>query len=154
MGLETFKRLISETRPGLSEEELRRLYRNASDDEDLKKAFGEAINAELAQFIAKREMRDRLETEVARGLSHHKVGKELLSIDSREVMRRLPPDAALIDIVRYTSINCKAVIGKGDPLQGGERYLAFVVDGSRPQSVRMVDLGKAGSIDRMILNCR
>jgi CHAT domain-containing protein len=62
----------------------------------------------------------------------------------------MPAGAALIEFVRFDQFDFRAIPGRGEPKWKPARYVAFVLHAERPDDVRMVDLGNADAIDRLI----
>ncbi|MBD2546409.1 CHAT domain-containing protein, partial [Planktothricoides raciborskii] len=73
-------------------------------------------------------------------LSHQKVNRDL-------VAAQLPDGSALVEFVRFQRQSVGAL--KGEKWQQ-ERYLAFVVMAHQPEQVRLVDLGEAEPLDKLI----
>src|SRR5439155_17706553 len=55
---------------------------------------------------------------------------------------------------RFELFDFQAVPGRGASCWRPARYLAFVLPAGEPDSVRMIDLGEAGPIDRLVADFR
>ncbi len=74
---------------------------------------------------------------------------------SREaVALALPEDSVLVEFVRFHVLNFEAVPARGEPRWKPAHYLAFVLRSGEPDNVRMIDLGEADPIDKMIATFR
>ncbi|MEJ7636771.1 MAG: CHAT domain-containing protein [Singulisphaera sp.] len=74
--------------------------------------------------------------------------------DRRAVALGLPGGAALVEFLRFEVHDFLAVPARGQPTWKPARYLAFVMSAGEPDDVRMVDLGEAEPIDRLIADYR
>ncbi len=100
-------------------------------------AFAERLTALQAE-------RERLEAELARLVPQLDFALRLRSVDMEAVSGRLPEGATLVEFVRFDLLAEQTRKG---------RYLAFTLPAARRQ-VRMVDLGEAGRIDRLVRQFR
>ncbi len=100
-------------------------------------AFAERLTALQAE-------RERLEAELARLVPQLDFARRLQSVNVEAVGGRLPEGAALVEFVRFDLLAERRRKG---------RYLAFTLPASEGQ-VRMVDLGEAGRIDRLVRQFR
>jgi CHAT domain-containing protein/tetratricopeptide (TPR) repeat protein len=98
--------------------------------------------------------RDRLEAELARSIPEVDLARRLRSADGETVARALPQGAALIEFVRLPVHDFHAVPARGEPDVLPPRYVAFVLAGGNPDGVRLVDLGAAEAIERMLAEFR
>jgi CHAT domain-containing protein/tetratricopeptide (TPR) repeat protein len=98
--------------------------------------------------------RDKLEAELARQVPEMNVTPQLESIDHRRVADSLPSGSALVEYLRFDVFDFKAMHSRGDPRWQPARYLAFVLPAGRPDQVRMIDLGEAEPIDRLVADFR
>jgi tetratricopeptide (TPR) repeat protein len=115
------------------------------------------------------EQRDALETRLARQIPEMRLQRHLRDVNRQAVARNLPPDAALVEIVRFNVFDFQAAGERLDeshwrpPRQWQPaRYLALVVraagceDGSRgldgdgESPCEMIDLGEAEPIDKLV----
>jgi len=106
---------------------------------------------ELADWEAQRE---GLEAELARQIPEMNLEKKLRDADRRAVALNLREGVALVEFVRFPVFDFKAVPARGEPRWKAARYVAFVLAGSEPDEVKMIDLGEAESIDRLIAGFR
>ena len=125
----------------------------------------EALRAhrqELAEWSAQK---DWLEAELARQIPEMTLRQQLYSAECQSIASRLPADAALIEFIRFRKFDFlrnphQKVTKTWDRTlrrydEGDRaRYLAFVLRAGEPNHVRMLDLGAADSIDRMIVAFR
>jgi CHAT domain-containing protein len=66
----------------------------------------------------------------------------------------LPEGVALVEFVRFRVSDFRAVRTLGEKRWQAERYVAFVLRAGDPDDVRMIDLGEAEPIDRLIADFR
>jgi len=71
-----------------------------------------------------------------------------------DVAAELPAGSILIEFVRFDVFNFKAIPAKGEAQWQSARYLAFILPAGQPESVEMVDIGKAEYIDSLIQEFR
>lgn len=94
---------------------------------------------------------DELETELNRTLqttlgANRPLGFDTLNLDS--LARKLPADAALIELVQYAPFDFQA---RGqEKLWQASHYAAFVLRGGEQTQLTLVDLGAAEPIDRLV----
>jgi CHAT domain-containing protein/tetratricopeptide (TPR) repeat protein len=91
-----------------------------------------------------------LEVELSRAIPELGLEQRLLAADRRAVASALPAGAALVEFVRFDLFDFLAVRPREEDLWKPARYLAFVVRPEEPEAVRMIDLGAAEPIDRLI----
>jgi len=107
----------------------------------------EAHRELVKQWNAKKK---RLEAELARQIPEMRLEEKLRSADLHAVARKITDNGTLVEFVRFDLFDFKAVPAKGEQTWKAARYLAFVIPAKQPDSVRMIDLGEAEPIDRMI----
>jgi CHAT domain-containing protein/tetratricopeptide (TPR) repeat protein len=105
----------------------------------------------LAEWNAQKEW---LEADIARRVPETNLEQKLRSIDHQVVAMAMPVGAALIEFVRFNVFDFKAVPARKELQWKPARYLAFVILAREPETVEMIDLGKAEPIDRMIATFR
>jgi CHAT domain-containing protein/tetratricopeptide (TPR) repeat protein len=98
--------------------------------------------------------RERLEAELARQVPEMNLEQQLQSADHRAVALGLPAGVALVEFFRFDVFDFKAVPARGEAQWQPARYLAFVLPGGEADAVRMIDLGPADEIDRLIADFR
>ncbi len=108
---------------------------------------GEAHRRRLAMWQARQAA---LELELSRAIPELGLEQRLLAADRRAVAAALPAGAALVEFVRFDLFDFLAVRPREADLWKPARYLAFVVRPEAPDAVRMIDLGAAEPIDRLI----
>jgi CHAT domain-containing protein/tetratricopeptide (TPR) repeat protein len=91
----------------------------------------------------------RLEANLSQEVVEARPVALLRGVDVQAVAAALPPDAVLVELIAYKDVAVQQFIT--DP--GSTRYLAFVIPGD-PGPVRMVDLGPADVIDRLVAGFR
>jgi hypothetical protein len=98
--------------------------------------------------------RARLQEELSRQVRGLDIAGVLRTADRRTVAARLPSDSVLVEFVRFRLRRFGAVAARGEPLWGPDRYLAFVLHaggtGGGEPDLRMIDLGDAEPIDRLL----
>jgi CHAT domain-containing protein/tetratricopeptide (TPR) repeat protein len=95
-----------------------------------------------------------LELDLSRAIPELALEQRLLAADRRAVAAALPAGAALVEFVRFDLFDFLAVRSRGEKEWKPARYLAFVVRPEKPDAVRMIDLGEAEPIDRLIRQFR
>ncbi len=97
--------------------------------------------------------KERLEAELAGVIPAMDLLRRLRSVDHHVVARLLSANGVLVEFVRCPVYNFSAT-----PLNESrwkpDRYLAFVLPGGKPAHVRLIDLGDAELIDRMVAEFR
>ena len=106
---------------------------------------------QLAEWTAQEE---RLEAELARQIPEMNLEQKLRAADRRAVALGLPEGVALVEFVRFHVFDFQAVPARGESQWKPARYVAFVLPAGEPDDVRMIDLGEAEPIDRMIADFR
>jgi len=105
----------------------------------------------LAEWEAKKE---GLEAGLARQIPEMNLEQKFRAADRRAVALNLPEGVALVEFVRFPVCDFQAVPARGEPEWKPARYVAFVLPGGAPDDVRMIDLGEAEPIDRLIADFR
>ena len=98
--------------------------------------------------------RDRLEVDLAQQIPEMNLERKLRAADRRAVALALDAGVALVEFVRFDEFDFHAVPSRGEPRWKPARYLAFVLRAGEPDAVRVIDLGEADPIDRMIADFR
>jgi CHAT domain-containing protein len=111
----------------------------------------EAYERRLVDWLAQKE---KLETELAWQIPEMNLERQLRAADRRAVALALPEGAALVEFVRFPVLDFRAVPARGEEPWNPDRYVAFVLRAGDPDDVRMIDLGEAGPVDRMIADFR
>jgi hypothetical protein len=110
-----------------------------------------AHGRQLAQWAA---VKERLETDLARQIPEMNLQQKLQKADRRAVAEALNEGACLVEFVHFPVCDFKAVPARGGVWWHPSHYLAFVLHARQPDRVRMIDLGEAGAIDRLIAEFR
>jgi CHAT domain-containing protein/Tfp pilus assembly protein PilF len=111
----------------------------------------EAHRQRLAEWEARK---DRLEADLARRIPEMNVEQRLRAADRRAVALDLPEGITLVEFVRFRMRDFRAVRARNEEQWKEWRYLAFVLPARAPDDLRMIDLGEADPIDRMIADFR
>lgn len=98
--------------------------------------------------------RQQMETELARQIPEINLEQNLRAADRRAIALALGEGVALVEFVRLNVFDFRAVPARGELRWKPARYLAFVLSADDPEDVRMVDLGEAAPIDRLIADFR
>jgi len=98
--------------------------------------------------------RERLEAELTRQIPEVNLEQRLRTADRHGVAKSLPPGCALVEFVRCQIRDFKALAVQGQPRWQPARYLAFVLLAGAAHQVRLLDLGDAARIDRLIAGFR
>jgi tetratricopeptide (TPR) repeat protein/CHAT domain-containing protein len=98
--------------------------------------------------------KETLEAELARQIPEMNLLPALRAADHRAVAAALPEGTALVEFVRFNVFDFGAVPARAEAEWHPARYLAFVLPGSGPDGVRMLDLGEADGIDRLLADFR
>jgi CHAT domain-containing protein len=101
-----------------------------------------------------RQQADGLESELARGIPEMSLSTRLRVADTAAVAASLSSGTTLIDFVRFHSFDFRAVPAKGESQWRPPRYAAFVLSNETAGAVRLIDLGEAQAIDRLIARFR
>ena len=88
--------------------------------------------------------RDRRESELARQIPELDFERRLRSVECQAVARTLPPDACLVELIRYYDFD----FDTGDVTHA--RYAAFVLAAHPRDTVQLIDLGQTEPIERPI----
>jgi CHAT domain-containing protein/tetratricopeptide (TPR) repeat protein len=105
----------------------------------------------LAEWSAQKE---RQESELACQIPEMNLEQKLRASDRRAVALGLPEGVTLVEFVRFPVRDFRAVPVRGQRRWKVARYVAFVLRAGDPDDVRMIDLGEAEPIDRLIADFR
>ncbi len=97
---------------------------------------------------------ERLEQELAPQIPEMNLERRLRAADRRAVALALPQGITLVEFVHFYVTDFRAAAARGKSGSEPARYLAFVISAGEPDDVRMLDLGEAKPIDRMIADFR
>ena len=126
--------------------------------ENLRAQIGQRIlwgpkvtNSEIHQqtIATLNNRKETLEKELALQIPEMNLKRQILKSDWRAIAHALPQDSALVEFVRYTPIDFKAILAP-DGAQKLPRYLAFILRSREPNELHALDLGDAQKIDRLI----
>src|SRR6516162_6314179 len=70
--------------------------------------------------------------------------------DCRAIATLLAPDSALIEFVRFSVVDFRKLVSEKKAEAGEARYVAFCLLADEPERVRLVTLGEAEPIDRLV----
>ncbi|UKP01079.1 CHAT domain-containing protein [Nostoc sp. UHCC 0870] len=73
-----------------------------------------------------------------------------LNFDRQVIATALPPDSILLEFVRFDVFDFQAIPANDETQWYPSRYLVFVFKAGQPDTVEMVDLGAAATIDQLI----
>jgi len=99
-------------------------------------------------------LKERLEAELAQEIPEMNLEQDLRAVDLSVVAQALPGQSVLVEFVRFNVFNFKAVPARNESKWKPARYMAFIIPVAQPDNVRMIDLGEAKPIDRMIAALR
>ena len=98
--------------------------------------------------------RERLEADLVRQIPEVNLEQRLRAADRHMIAKSLPQDSALVEFVRCEIRDFRAVPARGEQGWQPARYLAFVLLAGAADRVRLLDLGDAARIDRLIAGFR
>jgi tetratricopeptide (TPR) repeat protein len=100
------------------------------------------------------EQKQRLEVELASQVPEMNLDARLQVSDHRAVALALPSKSCLVEFVRFLPLDFSRTATTHEPALLRSRYLAFVLPAGEPDGVRMIDLGEAEVIDRLVAEFR
>lgn len=100
------------------------------------------------RIVALENAVEDLEAHIARTSPAVGLEQRLRHATRASIAAALPPDAALVELVRFDVLNFEAVAPRKS--WNPPRYAAFVIQGGKPDDVVLLDLGDAQAIDRKI----
>lgn len=106
---------------------------------------------QLAEWIRRKDL---LEVELAGRIPEMRIDKQLRRADEQAIAAHIPENSALIEFIRFDVRDFSAVPTRGERLWKPARYVAFVLAAGKPNDVRMIDLGEAVPIERLIADLR
>ncbi|MBD2491361.1 CHAT domain-containing tetratricopeptide repeat protein [Aulosira sp. FACHB-615] len=80
--------------------------------------------------------------------------KELQNADYRTVALELPESTTLVEFVRFNVFNFKSIPTNNESQWFPPRYLAFILPAREAEHLKMIDLGEAEPIDRLVRKFR
>ena len=110
----------------------------------------EGTQTDTNRFVQMEKQIAGIEAELAQQLPEVRIDNLLKSAERRGVAEALPEGAVLVEFVRFSARD----FGAAPRLAGSTRYAAFVLRASEPDQVRLIDLGEAESIDRLVSQFR
>ena len=93
---------------------------------------------------------ERLEEELAEHIPELAVRSRQGTADRRAVAGALPAGSALVEYVRVPIWDFATLFTQAEPVAPPARYVAFVLPAGQPEAVRLIDLGPAEAIDRLV----
>jgi len=114
----------------------------------------DGLESHLQRLAGLNAQKERLEADLARQIDEMNLEQKLKAADRRAVALNLPEGVALVEFVRLPVFDFQAVPARGESYWKPARYVAFILPASEPDNVRMIDLGEAESIDRLIADFR
>ncbi|MHC5863290.1 CHAT domain-containing protein, partial [Nostoc sp.] len=76
------------------------------------------------------------------------------TFDRQAIVAALPPNSILVEFVRFDAFDFQAISANGETQWHSARYLAFILTAGKLDTVQMIDLGTADTIDRLIIAFR
>jgi hypothetical protein len=114
----------------------------------------EALKSHERLLAEWEERANRLEAELAERIPELEIRRRLATLDRWAVADALPSGGALIEFVRLPVWDFRALFTQAEPAAPSARYLAFVLSAGQPEAVRLIDLGPAEAIDRLVAEHR
>lgn len=114
----------------------------------------ESVKADTQVLMAWNAYKNRLEAELAAEVPEMNLETKLQAADRRAVALALPPEVVLVEFVRMDPFDFQALPARGQRQWQPARYVAFVLKSNQAEEVRLVDLGEAEPIDRLIADFR
>lgn len=96
------------------------------------------------------EKKARLEAELSRAMPEMRLEQYPNKATVEQVAEALPAETVLLEYVRIEPYNFKAVLSKEEHERLAPRYIAFLLQAGKPESLQMLDLGEAQAIDKSI----
>jgi tetratricopeptide (TPR) repeat protein len=100
------------------------------------------------------EEKERLEAELARAIPAMRLELRMRELSGQMVRSLLPAHSALVEIVRFGLLDFELLQAGEERPAANYRYWAFVVRPEPHESLRLVDLGAAEEIDRLVARYR
>src|SRR5262249_51195483 len=97
---------------------------------------------------------DRLEADLARQIPEIETQRRLRAVSRQALAAALPARSVLIEFVRCRIYDFTTLFTDDESPPEQARYLAFVLPAGEPERVTLIDLGDAGSLDRLIVEFR
>jgi tetratricopeptide (TPR) repeat protein len=110
----------------------------------------EGLEAHRELLVEWNGRKERLEAELARQIPEMNLEHQLRAAGRQAVAVLLPEGSALVEFVRFGVFDFEAVPARGERQWRPARYLAFVLPAGQPEQVKMLDLGEAAPIDRLL----
>jgi CHAT domain-containing protein/tetratricopeptide (TPR) repeat protein len=93
---------------------------------------------------------EKLEKQLSRDIPELETDEEVRVVDSMTVSLALPPGATLIEFLRFNIFSFSGLENDWKPAH----YAAFVIRSGQSNAVRMVDLGEASAVERIVFDFR
>jgi CHAT domain-containing protein len=97
-----------------------------------------------------RDESDRLLAELAQTIPELRVQQQLQTVNRAAIAAALPADTTLIEFVCFRTYDFARGFRRQEVPWGPIRYLAFVLPTQQPEALRIIDLGEAEPIERLI----
>jgi tetratricopeptide (TPR) repeat protein len=114
----------------------------------------EGLGAHHEMLAGWAEEKERLEAELARAIPGMRLEQRMRELSGPLVRSLLPEGSALVEIVRFGLLHFALPAAGEKPPEAKYRYWAFVLRPEPHESLRLVDLGDAEEIDRLVANYR
>ena len=156
MAYSQWQSLLSDRHPHLREEIKR--YANLAEEVSHKTLAGPTPGDDPRRHLQiLRDMESRLDdlyAELARQLPELALEKRLLDVDRQVVALALSEGTTLVEFLQLSEVDFKAIRARGESQWKAARYLAFVLQAGEPDAVRIINLGLAEPINKMIATFR
>ncbi len=110
---------------------------------------GEQLSGYRAELARVTQEREEVERSLSRQMPEMNLQMHLNHASREAIAQALPKGSTLVEFVRFSVFNFKAVKAHGDKQLFPARYLAFVLPAGEAAGVEMIDLGEAEEIDRL-----
>ncbi len=110
----------------------------------------ESIETHQQRLIEWNAQKERLEAELARQIPEMNLAQQLRQVNRHAIAGQLPHDALLVEFVQFDVFDFHAIAARDESQWKPAHYVAFVLPGSDPDRVKLIDLGEAEPIDKLI----
>ena len=94
--------------------------------------------------------KEHVEAELSRQIPEMKLQQNIANANRTLIANNLPSESMLLEFFRYHEVDFKAIPAKGERIIKSTRYCAFIMPSGQPDNVKLIDLGEADEIDRLI----
>ncbi|MGK7897926.1 MAG: CHAT domain-containing protein [Xenococcus sp. (in: cyanobacteria)] len=120
------------------------------------KMFEEIASSNVTDLQKLNRDRETLEEELAREIPELNLEKKLKAVDRQMVSQALPSGSVLIEILLVNFIDFEFPNHQIQQVKNPHsiHYIAFILQAGQPDDCRLVDLGRAQTIDRLLVRFR